>query len=333
MGARSANPSEPFKQPAAAVVSGYAERLIQEADAAIQRLADLNDSHALHDSRVALRRLRGWFRAFQAELPLKPRHHKAFRRLAHSTNPARDAEVSLEWLTVLERRLEPKAMAGLTRFTAELKAICDENYREVRRDLPRDWHKLARRLRHAASGTGARGKSRPFLASFMASLGAYSRDFDRTLERARRAPTPEHIHALRIAGKRLRYLMETLLPWHPQAEGFMREMKALHDTAGAIQDLQRLIALSEHAFLRQAGSRYRKLLAEYLDTGADHRTLRRPDFTPGLSPLLWICRAAARTQSDYLLRFRKTYLSRKTPTCIRELRLITAALRKRMTVK
>lgn len=329
MAVRRTGTLEPLRQPAGVVIHGYAERLVQEGNAAILRLADPDDAQALHDSRVALRRLRGWYRAFGAELSLKRRRGRALKRLANSTNQARDAEVSLEWLATLERRMDPRALPGLARFTADLKALRDENYREVRRDLPRAWRKLARKLRRPAAGhPSAKGG---FLRVFMEAMRAYESDFASALARARHAPTPAHIHALRIAGKRLRYLVETILPWHLQAEGFIREMKALHDTAGAIQDLRRLVALSEHAFLHQAGSRYRRLLAAYLDTEADHRTLKRPDFNPGLAPLLWICRAAGETQAQYIARFRKAYLGRKTPVCVRELRLLGAGLNKLMT--
>ncbi|HLW73695.1 MAG TPA: CHAD domain-containing protein [Gammaproteobacteria bacterium] len=331
MATRRSGALEPLQQSAGTVIRGHAERLVQEADAAVRRLSDLNDTQALHVSRVALRRLRGWYRAFAEELSLKRKWRRGLRRLAHSTNQARDAEVSLEWLTLLERRLDPRAMPGLARFTADLKRLRDENYREVRKELPSAWRKLARKLRRSASGTQATGPV--FLRVFMASLHSYTGDFDAALQSARRTPTPAHIHALRIAGKRLRYLVETILPWHPQAGGFIREMKALHDTAGAIQDLQRLVALSEQAFLRRAGARYRRLLAAYLDTRADHRTLKRPNLNPGFAPLLWICRAAAGAQTEYIDRFRKAYLGRKTPVCVRELRMLSVRLNKLMTKK
>jgi len=333
MDSRRLSASSPLQQPAATVVRGHTERLIQEADVAICRLADPNDVQALHDSRVALRRLRGWLRAFDIELSVKPKRRKALRRLARSTNKARDTEVSLEWLATLERKMYPKALVGLARFSTELRGMRDKDYRRVRRELPQAWRKLAHKMRRTALNGAGKGTPRPFQQDFMASLQAYGQDFERALARARRTPTPPRIHALRIAGKRVRYLMETLLPWHPKAEGFMREMKALHDTAGAIQDLQRLIVLSEHSFLHQAGARYRRLLAQYLDGGADHRTLKRPDFTPSVEPLLWICRAAGQAQADYILRFKKTYLGRTTPVCIRELRLLTVALGKGMTTK
>lgn len=320
--------ADPLQQPAAAVIRGHAERLVQETDASVRRLRDPNDGQALHDTRVALRRLRGWYRAFGDDLPVSTGRRRRLRRLARSTNRARDAEVSLEWLSLLERRMDPKAHTGIARFGAELRSLRDADYRRTRGELPGAWRKLARKLR--AGGHGKERK-RTFSQAFLGSLRSYAAEFERARERARRRPTPERIHALRIAGKRLRYLVETILPWHPDADGLIREMKALHDMAGAIQDLERLFALSEHAFLKQAGSRYRRLLAAYLDAGADHRTLKKPDLNAGLEPLLWICRAAGKAQAEYLSRFRKAYLGRTLPSCVRETRSLMAALGKQMT--
>src|SRR5215469_6723031 len=198
MDSRRLSASSPLQQPAATVVRGHTERLIQEADVAICRLADPNDVQALHDSRVALRRLRGWLRAFDIELSVKPKRRKALRRLARSTNKARDTEVSLEWLATLERKMYPKALVGLARFSTELRGMRDKDYRRVRRELPQAWRKLAHKMRRTALNGAGKGTPRPFQQDFMASLQAYGQDFERALARARRTPTPPRIHALPI---------------------------------------------------------------------------------------------------------------------------------------
>jgi len=54
------------------------------------------DSAALHDFRVALRRLRANQRAYRDQIGAK--QDKRLRRLAHATNAARDREVQLDWL-------------------------------------------------------------------------------------------------------------------------------------------------------------------------------------------------------------------------------------------
>ena len=321
---------DPLQQPAAAVIQGHALRLMQETGAAVARLADRNDVHALHDARVGLRRLRGWLQAFADELPVKRRQRRRLRKLARATNTARDAEVSLEWLGVLQPGLDPRARPGVSGFSTSLAAIRDENYAAVRRDLPGDWHHLSRKLEAACARMPK--DPRPFREVFAASLQRYRESFVAALEQARRTPDAAAIHRLRIAGKKLRYLLETLLPWHPEHEGTVLDLKALHDLAGSIQDLQRLLALSEQAFLRQAGRRYRKLLESYVDPGTHEGSLRRPGLTPALAPLLWICRAAGRAQAERLKEFRGRYLGRRQPEYMKRLGVLCRNLAKPVTL-
>src|SRR5690349_14850498 len=69
--------------------------LLAEAKAASARLADPADAEALHDFRVAVRRLRSWLRSFGPEVKdtLRKKWRRALRDEAASTGAARDAEV------------------------------------------------------------------------------------------------------------------------------------------------------------------------------------------------------------------------------------------------
>ncbi len=314
---------DPLQSPAAQVIAGYARRLLRATDAAVARLDDAEDLEALHDSRVSLRRLRGWLQAFDSQLKLKRRQRRALRRLAQATNPARDAEVCIQWLAKLRTQLDPHAQPGVTGFLIHLAALRDNNYRRIRKELPPAWNKLLRRLQHAISAVKDSGHMHSiFLQAYIASLRDYAADFTIALDQARLSPDARHIHRLRIVAKKLRYLLESILRWQPRARGLVKELKALHETAGAIQDLQRFQELTEQTFLQLAGRRYRRLLVMYADVGADHRTLKHPDLTPGLLPLLWISRTACIKQAEYIVRFRKDYLSRKRPACVIHLRQI-----------
>ncbi|MDE2345394.1 MAG: CHAD domain-containing protein [Gammaproteobacteria bacterium] len=311
--------------PSAQVISAYARRLLCATDAAVARLADKNDAEALHDSRVSLRRLRGWLRAFDDRLKLKRRQRRELRRLARATNQARDAEVCIHWLIKLRGELDSRAQAGVQRFTAYLSSSRDQNYRHIRKQLPHDWNRLSHKLQHMAIALGdSKHEKTIFQQAYSASLHIYAQNFITTREQACGHPDAIRIHRLRIAGKKLRYLLEYSLPWQSSVRPLVRELRVLHETAGAIQDLQHFRSLSEQAFLYQAGARYRRLLALYADPGADQRTLRHPDLTPGLLPLLWINRAACIRQAQYLERFRRNYLGRKRPACLLHLRQFLA---------
>ncbi len=317
--------ADPMQAPAAQVISGYARRLLRATDAAIARLANKNDLEALHDSRVSMRRLRGWLRAFDGKFKLKRGQRRELRRLARATNPARDAEVCMQWLARLRGDLDPRAQPGVSRFMLYLGSIRDQNYRQLRKRLPPDWNWLSHKLLHAAAALrDSKHQKANFLQVYAASLRYYAQNFIANREQARMRQDAMRIHRLRIAAKKLRYLLEYILPWRTSARPLVRELKALHETAGAIQDLQRFRSLSEQAFLHQAGARYRRLLAVYADPGADQRTLRHPDLTPGLLPLLWISRAASIRQAQYLARFRHDYLGRRRPACLLHLRQFLA---------
>lgn len=295
-----------MSRPAAKVIRDEGVKLLKKTDKAVKRLADKDDSQALHDSRVALRRLRGWFQAFRKELPLKHKHRRKLRELAHSTNEARDAEVSLEWLGQLKP--PPARVDAVAGFCRDLERQRAESYRRVRKGLPDSWEKLRRKLEQATSDV--RASHHPFQRSLTASLRHYGKDFEKALAVARRKPEPKQLHAARIAGKKLRYLVDAVLPEAHFAKRFMGEMRDLHDSAGEIQDLQRLMALAEENVLRRTRKRYRHLLKL---AGAP-----RSGAESGLEPFVWLGQTAAQEQARDILTFRKTYLG-KRPACVREL--------------
>ena len=300
-----------LERPADKVIRKQAERLLRKAGAAVHRLKDPRDTEALHDSRVALRRLRGWFQAFRGELSPGRRRRHELRDLAHSTNEARDAEVSLAWLTDLrhERDMRP----AVERFAAELEALRRASYKQVRGKLPGAWHKLAHKLEHSVNGMEA--PYSPFHEAFAASLRRYAREFERALARARRRPNASNIHALRVAGKKLRYLVDAVLKRTPAAGRFLDEMKKLHESSGTIQDLQRLRTLSAQAVLRRVDRR-RPRPPTARGTG-EHPA-------PGPDALLWIGRAAREEQAERIAAFRKAYLAGTAPRCVQELHKLLA---------
>src|SRR6266702_3511109 len=75
--------------------------LLSDADQAARALELQDDDEALHDFRVALRRLRSVLRAFRPWLAgtVRRKHEKRLKRLGRGTNAARDAEVQLAWLS------------------------------------------------------------------------------------------------------------------------------------------------------------------------------------------------------------------------------------------
>ena len=80
-----------LEMPAPHAVRVIASGLLDDVVAAHARLDD-DEADALHDLRVALRRLRSWLRAFRPELSdtVRGRTRRKLSALASATNEARD---------------------------------------------------------------------------------------------------------------------------------------------------------------------------------------------------------------------------------------------------
>src|SRR6478736_6161140 len=104
-------------RPAALVVLQCAIAMIDEArDSAIILLhARDDDPDAVHDFRVAVRRLRSWLQLWGDELDVvvSRKQRRRIRELAHATGPARDLQVHLEWLRGEEASATGRALADV----------------------------------------------------------------------------------------------------------------------------------------------------------------------------------------------------------------------------
>lgn len=311
--------------PAASVACEHALRLVHEVDKSVTRFHDTGAAQALHDTRIALRRLRSWLRAFDSLLHVKTRQHRRLRRLARASNMARDTETALDLVSELQPELAAGARPRASGMARSLMLLREKHYRQTRHALPDAWRKLSAKLRHAIATAGSGEGGPRFRQAFADSLRTYTEGFVSALADAARNPDTPHIHRLRIAGKRARYLMEVILPWYPNVRPVVRELAVLHDAAGHIQDLQRFIELSEEAFLHQAAARYQRLLARYTDVDADDRRLPQPGSNLTL-PLLLLCRTAAKRQTGYMAALKKAYLGRRRPACVNRMYQLAARL-------
>lgn len=319
--------ADPFRSPAGRVIREHAVRLVQEAEAAVARLEVDGHAEALHDLRVALRRLRSWLRAFRPWLPLKRGLRRKLRRLARSTGLARDAEVGLAWLAAVHSTLDPRARPGAEQLGKELVLLRDGCYERVHQEFPDAWRRLSRKLARALLRVEAeRSGGRSFQSAYAAALRSQLAGLVEAWETACQEPEVQAIHRLRIAGKKVRYLVEAILPWHPAAEPLVLELKALQDAAGVVQDLRRLHELSETALLHGVTSGYRRMLAAFADAEKDERTLHRLRHGEALSPRLWLVRAIAQARSLRITGFKRRYLGRHVPSCITQVQALVSEL-------
>jgi CHAD domain-containing protein len=202
------------------------------------------DVEALHDMRVATRRMRAALRVFRASLD--PEAHaslrKGMRRTGWTLGPVRDLDVFRQKTRIYRESLPDEQQGGLDEFLQVL---------EARREAARE-----RMIAYLNGRQYARFKTD--MDRFFAGDGSPGgpASGDRVLDVAPTAirerladvlafnqevslpdPPPERLHALRIACKRLRYTLEFFEEvLGPQTRALIVEIVALQDHLGIVQD-------------------------------------------------------------------------------------------------
>ena len=207
-----------------------------------EALQDDDDSDALHDFRVALRRLRSWIRDFETELgdTLPGKQRRRLGRLADATRESRDLEVHIAWLEKFAHASRKKNRAGIKWLLEEFRARKARSDLALRRTLEKDFDRAVSAVGKAFRGYTAKVDERPRPFARVAS----------DLVRARCAAAREAFacvksigdraegHTARIEGKRLRYLLEPLGESIDGIEGIVAQLSELQDLLGALHDAQ-----------------------------------------------------------------------------------------------
>ncbi len=221
-----------------------ARRILAQAKAAAKRLLDASDETALHDFRVAIRRLRSTLRAWRG--PLKGRigrkHERMLSALQRATGGGRDAEVALDYLGVHPLKEGAAADDGhrwlVHRLSEQFQASMQDVREPVREAFRRTRRKLRRRLR------GKRQRTAPvsFAQALAAAVGRHGEDLRVRLERVATRADEDEAHEARIRGKRLRYLVEPVAKGLPEAAVLVKRCRALQDVLGDLNDASVLAA-------------------------------------------------------------------------------------------
>lgn len=188
-----------------------------DVEAAADRLADPADAEALHDLRVALRRLRSTLAALGPHLgdAVREKQRRRVARAARLTGPARDGEVLLAWLAAAREQLQAPwrgAHAWLTERVEREQAraaarVAERALPRLAKALPRLRRRLARPAPPAPAGPGAPATLAAALATLLRARVAALREALRSVAGPEDAPA---LHAARLEAKRLRYLLEPL---------------------------------------------------------------------------------------------------------------------------
>ena len=217
---------------------------LDDATAARARVTSRPDPEALHDYRVALRRLRSCLRAYRKPLrsSVSGQTLRRLRRLARSTNRGRDLEVHLTWLDEQRRGAGEAERPGIAWTIERLSTAKAAAWKEML-DLdaavfPGMHARLTSRLTRFRMtvdlDAGSRRRSTAAVAARRVRQAA-DRLKDR-LGRIQGGSDDEAIHRARISAKHLRYLLEPFAPALPEGEPAVGRLKALQDGLGDVHD-------------------------------------------------------------------------------------------------
>jgi CHAD domain-containing protein len=232
-------PEDLLHRPCPEAVAQLAFARLAEAEAAAMRLEDESDAQALHDFRVAIRRLRSLAKAWRPELRgrIGKRDRQALRSLQAATSEGRDAEVALGWLERQREALSEAELPGLDWLTARLDERLGSAMAHAREGVRTAFAARDEQLRaDLGRKSKAKGKSRSYRRSVERALAEHHDAVRELLTGAESPHEEERLHQARIAVKRLRYLTEPLRPQLKPAAGVVKACKRLQDLLGDIND-------------------------------------------------------------------------------------------------
>ena len=236
-------------------------RALGEKASTLRRLARRalrsSDADAVHDARVATRRLKAALDLLEPFLPARPRGKLAgsLRALRRALGPIRDHDVMLQHLAEMPAGRAPAGAAWVARRLRERrlelgKAARKAKARRAAAGLAK-WDGLAPAVGRAEATAGPR-------ALLARAVREQARAFAAGADRLARAKAPASggngaahpaggpggdVHDLRVAGKRLRYTLELAAPLGgdvPASVG--RDLKKLQDALGLWHDYAVLTA-------------------------------------------------------------------------------------------
>jgi CHAD domain-containing protein len=324
--------SEQLRRPAEETVRLIARHHLDDAAEALGGLADPNEPEALHDFRVALRRLRSLERAYRPWLAgsFPKRLRRRIRELAHATGTGRDAEVQLAWLDSIAAGLSERDAAGLEYLRERTRPKIDTSYARIvgtaGAAFPGVRRELSTRLSSydvTVSLDGPRAHA-TILAVSATPLEEGTKHLSERLRRVESAGDAQTLHAARIAGKRLRYLVEPLQAAHDRLPDMVSRLKSLQDLLGSLHDLQMMASLLAEALESAAAERARRLHAATLSVAPQPTDEESPDPTPGILSMT----AALRTQRERLVReLEATWLNGAADPFLRDLLEVSRTFR------
>ncbi|HEU4384524.1 MAG TPA: CHAD domain-containing protein [Anaeromyxobacteraceae bacterium] len=273
--------------PATAGARAMAAALLRDAVEELGRLEAAGDQEALHDFRVSLRRLRSVARALRPQLAgsLRKRHERLLRQVARATTEARDAEVQIAWLAQERPVASPREQPGIEWLSSRLEGRLREAQAGDLRATAARFRRLAGKMAKALAAPATPLPGQPSLGSLLADLlRSHAAGLNSALDAVGGPMEVEPAHAARIAGKRLRYLLEPLRgSRRADSAPAVAILKELQDVLGELHDAHVAADTVAAAMVETASGRARATHAAVLEgDAAALRGARRDPLLRGL---------------------------------------------------
>lgn len=304
--AASASKTDILREPAELRSRRIGLALLADVRAARDRLDDPNDESALHDFRVALRRLRSLLRAFGPQLrdTMDAKIERRLERIADATGASRDLEVHVEWAKRARRSMRDRGRPGADWLIRHLRADKRKADADLRDNLDRHFSKAVRQTERALERYEARvADDGPRFGEVAADLVSREASaLESAIERVTSQGDRAEVHAARIAAKRLRYAVEPLAGAGAPTESLVADLKRMQNTLGELHDAQ--------VFGSELATMISKLIAQRGEgrpkrTGARSSQSRAADPVPGLRTMLRrLRRAEAKSFQKFQRRWR-----------------------------
>lgn len=210
----------------------------------------------VHQCRVATRRLRELLPLCEREVPagIARRARRRLRRVGGAMGPVREVDVALELVDELARQQVVSDEAE-DRLRQHL-----QDEREERREQMLDrlrsinTQKLERDLAEVARLLGMRQQTDFWAQALASRMESRARTVRETVDAAGPLYISDRVHAVRIATKRLRYVLELAGDTgEARTKRAVRDARSVQDTLGRLHDLEVLASLMQDLTVAAAG--------------------------------------------------------------------------------
>lgn len=241
------------------------------------------DPEAVHDMRVACRRLRAVLRIFGAAFPgsLQARLRRDFRWLGQVLGHMRDVDVQLQKVQAFAAHRRGRHRTELQPYVEFLRRLREACRPPLLAHLEsRRYFQLLRQLEAFVVSAPIEADLQPLAVAGAHAVRRAFRRLHRQASRVAEQPSADDLHAVRIRAKRVRYSCELLRPLTGTAgRRFVRRMVGLQDLLGTHND-----AVVATAFARRCldenglDDRSRAAIEAFIHTNEKHAARARAEF-------------------------------------------------------